>query len=131
MMRGFAAVMVVALGIWLGTSVASPPETLILDALVNLYEPVKFSHGMHAEMAEDCTTCHHHGSADALHRSCKQCHESVFIYRYRGAERKTGLGLKGAYHTQCMGCHRENEAGPTGCLECHARRAKSSKVPSE
>jgi hypothetical protein len=33
------------------------------------------------------------------------------------------LGLKGAYHLNCTGCHTKM-GGPTGCLDCHPRTKK-------
>lgn len=99
------------------------PETITLDSISNIYEPVEFSHAEHAEIADDCTTCHHH-SEEGTTPSCRECHEPISVYHYKSAMRKTGLGLKGAYHAQCMGCHQESESGPTGCTECHERKGK-------
>ncbi len=98
------------------------PETITLNSLVNLYGPVEFSHEDHMEIAEDCTSCHHHSEEEAA--SCRECHEPIVIYHYKGIKRKTGLGLKGAYHGLCMGCHKESESGPLGCTDCHEKRAK-------
>ena len=36
------------------------------------------------------------------------------------------VGLKGAYHLKCMGCHQEMGA-PTGCQDCHPRNSKGDK----
>lgn len=115
-----------AIGGWMAAVALCPPETVVLDELVNLYGPVEFPHGMHVEVAEGCTSCHHHGGDGTSPRACKECHRPASTYRYLGARRRTGLGLKGAYHAQCLGCHRESEAGPQGCVECHVRRARSS-----
>jgi hypothetical protein len=31
------------------------------------------------------------------------------------------MGIKGALHESCIGCHAKKGAGPTGCQECHPR----------
>ncbi|RLB04706.1 MAG: hypothetical protein DRG50_08435 [Deltaproteobacteria bacterium] len=98
------------------------PETIVLESLTNIYEPVEFSHGEHVDIADECAACHHHSEEGTP--SCKKCHEPITIYRYKGAQRKTGLGLKGAYHGLCMGCHKESESGPLGCTDCHTKKAK-------
>jgi len=99
------------------------PETITLDILSKRYGPVEFSHSYHAEMAGDCASCHHH-SAKGVTPACGECHEPITVYYYKGSERETGIGLKGAYHHQCLGCHKEMESGPVGCTDCHEREAK-------
>ncbi len=97
-------------------SSADPPETAMIGSLAKTYQAVTFSHGMHALMADECGTCHHHSAADQT-PPCGECH----------GVRKSIASLKDAYHGQCMSCHREMEMGPTGCNECHARKvAKKS-----
>ena len=97
------------------------PETITLDGLSNIYGPVDFSHGAHTEIADDCATCHHHSEKGST-PSCQECHEPISIYNYKGAMRTTGLGLKGAYHNQCIGCHKEADSGPLGCTDCHIKK---------
>ncbi|OGP55003.1 MAG: hypothetical protein A2Y65_11245 [Deltaproteobacteria bacterium RBG_13_52_11] len=99
------------------------PKTITLESVSNVYGPVEFSHRYHAEMAGDCASCHHH-SAKGSTPACGECHESITVYRYKGAQRETGIGLKGAYHRQCMGCHTEMESGPVGCTDCHEKEVK-------
>jgi hypothetical protein len=93
------------------------PEVSILNALENRYEPVTFSHDMHALMADDCATCHHHSDPGQT-LACGECHGAPFDPKNLNMP-----GLKGAYHLQCMGCHREMDSGPVGCTECHAKKA--------
>jgi hypothetical protein len=117
------------------------PETIVLDRLQELYEPVVFEHGMHAEML-DCSGCHHHLKGGTTNESCMKCHSSEAQVRdvacsnchsplsvttvSREEERKNPAPLyhidiprlKGALHLQCVGCHRI-DGGPTGCRECH------------
>lgn len=114
------------------------PDLVILDQLVDLYQPVPFNHKSHAAMAEmwdGCATCHHrppdspespgeHPNLPGPGRQgpdevppCRSCHEV------------SGAGddirrpsLKGAYHRQCLNCHRE-WSGQNDCVVCHAPRA--------
>jgi DnaJ-class molecular chaperone len=97
------------------------PEMLILNSLEQRYEPVTFSHGIHTEMTENCATCHHHSPAGQT-PACRECHGAPFDPKNLNMP-----GLKGAYHLQCMGCHREMGGGPMGCDECHAKKTSSTK----
>jgi len=95
-----AAVLVIPLAKGGGSS-----DTIVIKGLEKLYGPVEFSHGDHEELAEDCSSCHHHSDEPLA------CGE------------KAGIGLKGAYHGLCIGCHKESESGPVGCTDCHAKKA--------
>ena len=117
------------------------PETITIDSLTNLYEPVRFSHVRHARMAR-CKDCHHHTtghqdmdpncirchahSPEASVVSCKDCHTSKQFY----PEQVTAAGnpnlyhidkpgLKGAYHLNCIPCHAKMNV-PSHCEACHA-----------
>ena len=96
------------------------PETCTLGTLAKIYEPVEFSHGMHTLVADDCATCHHHSQAGQT-PSCNKCH-GVSL----SSKESSMPGLKNAYHRQCMGCHREMDMGPTGCMECHTKRTNAT-----
>ena len=98
------------------------PETITLDILSKRYGPVEFSHGYHADMAGDCASCHHH-SPKGTTPACGECHEPIIVYHYDPAQGGPNLGLKGAYHGQCMDCHKEMESGPMGCTDCHEKVA--------
>jgi len=81
------------------------------------FGPVRFAHKRHAALIKDCTKCHHFRPKDknALETTrCSACHQDSF--RKDHPER---IGLKAAYHQQCMGCHKTEGKGPTGCRECH------------
>jgi hypothetical protein len=103
------------------SSLENVPETYTLGRLAKIYEPVLFSHGMHSLVAEDCAVCHHHREAGHP-PACHNCH-GVSL----GSQESSMPGLKDAYHRQCIGCHKEIDMGPTGCIECHAKR--TSKAP--
>lgn len=96
-------------------------ETITLDSLSTRYGPVEFSHGQHAEIAGNCAKCHHHSPKGST-PACGECHESIIVYHYNTAKRKPDLGLKGAYHRQCMDCHEKMGSGPLGCTDCHEKK---------
>jgi len=103
------------------------PEILTIEILSNLYESVVFTHNDHTSYADNCETCHHH-SAPGVTASCSKCHSSVPRAQ---ATDKTLIGLKGAYHKQCMGCHKEMGSGPVGCTDCHAKKRTRGKKDKE
>ncbi len=116
------------------------PESVEIDTLSHLYGPVDFDHKAHVAMA-DCSDCHHHttgtkqiddncirchatnGEADTV--ACSECHDA-HPFSAGGLKRMENPdlyhidkpGLKGAYHVNCVGCHKEMEA-PSGCQDCH------------
>ena len=96
------------------------PDASILYHLTDLYTPVKFAHKAHTGYAENCTVCHHHHSEIEKTPPCRECHGQPF-------KTLAKPGLKGAYHRQCMNCHRESGSGPLGCEECHEKRKAPGK----
>lgn len=96
----------------------SIPKVLIIDNFKsepNHYPPVKFSHQRHAEMSAisgSCQMCHHYNPAGAI-IGCKECHE---IKRKRTDLSK--IDLNGAYHVQCINCHR-TWSKTIECKTCH------------
>ncbi len=91
------------------------PELFIIDEISDRYNPVYFSHRLHAEMSNmsgGCENCHHFNTSGPILR-CNSCHESS-----RKRENVSLPDLKGAYHRQCMDCHRE-WSHETGCNSCH------------
>lgn len=121
------------------------PDTVDLDSIKKLYGKVSFNHALHVTVADDCSRCHHHTTGTEVknpkcascHKNsgattvvdCKGCHAAqpfsaaVVRSKKKNAYHIDTLGLKGAYHQNCTGCHREM-GGPTGCLDCHARNKK-------
>jgi hypothetical protein len=101
------------------------PDVVILGELSELYLPVPFDHRGHAamsQMAGGCGACHHYTQEDAKHPACKTCH----AIDAGGDIRKPGL--KGAYHRQCISCHRE-WSGETSCSICHLPKAAAGVSP--
>lgn len=100
----------------------APQGVILLNMLTEAYRgrdsfgPVAFDHSGHAAMAEltgGCAACHHFTPEGAKHPACRTCHE---LTQSRNNIRQPSL--KGAYHRQCMGCHRE-WAHETACRMCH------------
>lgn len=121
----------------------------LLDDLDNFYNPARFNHVTHDEWTGgDCGICHHRfsmGDEDRigidiqdfhsemeihLGGPCASCHDMNTITTQRcdschwlanEEDDPSRLGLKGAYHRQCIGCHedvRQTEA-PVACIGCH------------
>ena len=91
---------------------------------VDIYGPVRFMHKKHAGLSADCTVCHHYrpnepGASETMR--CSACHQDSF-----NPEVPDRIGLKGAIHRQCVGCHERLNHGPTRCSSaCHERRVRN------
>ena len=97
-------------------SATEGPDISILGELEDLYFPVRFDHKHHAEMVgmgKGCTHCHHY-SPPGKFPPCGECHSDSPTE----PQSLRQPGLKGAYHRQCMGCHRE-WSHDTKCVVCH------------
>lgn len=96
------------------------PDVVVLNQLEDAYLPVPFDHKGHADMAEmteGCVICHHHTPEGEEHPACRTCHP------VSDAEADIDKpALRGAYHQQCLNCHREwiNERD---CDICHREKA--------
>jgi hypothetical protein len=105
-------------------SLKRSPSVVLLDQLSNLYEPVIFPHKLHAQMTgmgKGCVVCHHNSPEGHL-LPCRNCHGDP-----SNPENLRQLGLKGAYHRQCMNCHRE-WSHDTECSVCHAKNTAEAAV---
>ncbi|HKK20654.1 MAG TPA: cytochrome c3 family protein [candidate division Zixibacteria bacterium] len=104
---------------------AEAPDSMLLDDIQNLYMPVHFNHRLHASMSEmggDCANCHHYSPKGKI-PPCKDCHG--------GQDNPANLrqpSLKGAYHRQCLSCHRE-WSHDTKCVLCHVPRPGTELTP--
>jgi len=123
------------------------PDVITLNQNGTLYRPFSFNHAKHIEMIKECSDCHHHTTGTLVQDpncvrchanssptkvvSCKGCHSSQPFSPETLAEKREAkqryhldkMGLKGAMHQNCLGCHQKGGAGPTGCQECHPRTA--------
>jgi hypothetical protein len=140
-------------GVFMLVLIASPagsrakeiPDSISLGSLANLYEKVDFNHAKHIMLVKDCAECHHHTTGTLTQNpdcvrchknsgatavvACKDCHKAqpfsgaALREKSKTAYHDDILGLKGAYHQNCTGCHRRM-GGPTGCQDCHVRNKK-------
>jgi hypothetical protein len=89
------------------------------------YGPVRFMHTRHAAQIQDCAVCHHARPADKAAKEtvrCSACHQESFR-----ADTPDRLGLKAAYHQQCIACHRDEAKGPMDCAGCHPKNVPDHK----
>ena len=89
------------------------------------YEPVRFAHKRHAALTKDCSKCHHYRPKDKNELEttrCSACHQDSF-----NPDHPERIGLKAAYHQQCMECHQEQAKGPVDCKGCHLRNVPDHK----
>jgi hypothetical protein len=144
---GMAALMLLAAPLAAQSWAGDGPDTVELGSLANHYSAVTFDHAMHTGVAASCAECHHHTTGLApTDPNCARCHEagekaSLVACRDCHSDKrfsaedlakteenpqlqhKGRLGLKGAYHQKCLGCH-TTMGGPTGCQDCHTRNDK-------
>ena len=94
------------------------PNVLQMGDIASQYGPVVFAHKLHAEMSEmsgGCYDCHHYNSTAMTILSCRECHP-----KSRARADISMPDLKGAYHRQCMDCHRQ-WTHSTDCNGCHLK----------
>ena len=95
-------------------------DSPIIKKTEDRYGPVRFMHSKHAAITKDCALCHHFRPVDENASEtvrCSACHQDSF--RQDHPER---LGLKAAYHQQCLECHRQMDKGPIDCIGCHQKK---------
>ncbi len=106
------------------------PDFLTIDKnkkQSDIYQPVLFSHRLHAEMSGmsgGCRMCHHYNPPGKV-IGCSDCHELK-----RKREDVSKPDLIGAYHRQCMDCHRGYTNG-VECISCHQYNNINNEVASQ
>ena len=113
---------IVALLIAVAPIAAETPDATTIDDCVSKKSAVDFPHAAHFEVTE-CTTCHHTDeglTADSGEaQPCGECHTSPEAAETPACSQ---MSLKkNPYHINCVGCHKEQEAGPAKCDECHPK----------
>lgn len=106
-------------------------------AVCHHFTPEGAEHAGMAGIAESCARCHHAAPPGASDPVCGHCHE-LFVERKELAEprtegpyhRRDKPSLKGAYHRQCMGCHRE-WAHESNCGVCHMAKVGERGVEAD
>ena len=111
------------------------PETIAIKDLSDKYEPVNFPHRkivkalvnniknnkianyFHAENGTICQGCHHNTPASKQPPKCVSCHAKLQV------KESLTPGIMGAYHMQCIGCHKEmGMEKPVSCTDCHKEK---------
>lgn len=94
------------------------PEVIRLDSL-GKRGAVIFPHQMHFRAvqlegeARSCQVCHHTAEPREMPGTCSPCHEVQ--------ANQTAPKRERAFHRSCRDCHREVDAGPTKCSDCHVK----------
>lgn len=101
---------------------ATAPDSTTIDDCVAKKSAVEFPHAAHFEVTE-CTTCHHTDeglTADSgTAQPCGECHNSP---ESPDTPECAQMSLKkNPFHINCVGCHKEQAAGPAKCDECHPK----------
>ena len=97
-----------------GTIAVADNHMIVIDKAQAKKSPVSFPHKAHQDKYE-CVECHHtaKGADDA--QSCFECHGKNPDIPDPGQM----SAKKNPFHIKCIGCHKEEAAGPTKCKECH------------
>ncbi len=116
------------------------PEKVIIKELSDKYEPVELPHRkivktlvdnmkdnklagyFHAEKGTICQGCHHNSPLDKKPPRCGTCHSKPF-----DGNALSRPGIMGAYHQQCMECHKVlnlEKPKSTACADCHKEKKK-------
>ncbi len=111
---------------------AGPVDVVLnrVEGSPDVYEPVQFAHRAHAKMSEmsgGCARCHHYNLTGAV-LACRTCHA------VNGQSKSADLskpGLKGAYHRQCVNCHRESGLDTKCDGSCHTAKTTVAANPGD
>ena len=116
------------------------PEIVNIDVLANEYKASRFPHrkvvkaiiqraeqsemakAFHVDQAGLCMGCHHNSPKSLEPPRCASCHSKAGP-RLNGQDGRPGL--KGAYHGQCISCHKQMKVeavAATDCAKCHEKR---------
>ncbi len=99
---------------------ANFPHRAIIDRLTDISNDSELARYFHTKQATICSGCHHYSPVQEKKQVplCSACHS---VRKEPGGSNIPSL--LGAYHRQCLGCHKEMGIEPTGCTGCHAEKA--------
>lgn len=119
---------------------AFPPKTPEIPVRL-MYKGVAgkalFDHKTHADVSGyglECKDCHHHpeepDEGQTAIRACGDCHQTLTkgekwpkscleCHDPEDLEDSENIKKSDAFHSKCIGCHKEVEAGPEKCASCH------------
>ncbi|MFA6011179.1 MAG: cytochrome c3 family protein [Desulfobacteraceae bacterium] len=94
------------------------PHRKVVNTLVKNIKDNKLAGYFHSQKGSICKGCHHNSPVSTNPPHCGNCHGKPF-----DAKNPSKPGIIGAYHQQCMGCHKEmGIEKPAGCTECHKKK---------
>ncbi len=111
------------------------PEKIEIKYLTDKYEAANFPHRMIVEKISSnikgsslanhfhnnektlCQGCHHNSPESENPPKCNHCHDDSL-----NRKDMTKPGLEGAYHIQCMDCHKQMGIEKQGCTDCHKEK---------
>jgi hypothetical protein len=94
------------------------PHRKIVEKLTSNVKENKLAAYFHREKGTLCQGCHHNSPVSKKPPKCATCHGKPFDDR-----EPLRPGLMGAYHQQCMTCHKEMKIEkPAGCTGCHKEK---------
>ena len=95
------------------------PHLAIAKRLTEISDDSSLARYFHLEQTTICAGCHHFGPVEknTTLPLCSTCHT------VRKEPEKSVPTLLGAYHRQCLGCHKQmggsEEEMPQSCTGCH------------
>ncbi len=91
-----------------------PPEVPVRQMFHSTAGKIMFDHkGHETGYGINCVDCHHNLEDDEEgDKNCSACHDPN-----EGDEDL--LKRSDAFHSQCIGCHEDESAGPVECNACH------------
>jgi len=112
----------------------TPPENPVRILFKSAAGDVLFDHKVHTASAGyslSCLDCHHHPQDDSVKsRACGECHQPAEkepkspgacteCHDPEDIEDTEMIKRSDAFHSQCIDCHKQAEAGPQECGLCH------------
>ena len=113
---------------------AKTPDQPVRLMFKSVAGKVLFDHKTHTDDSGygiSCQDCHHHPEEDETDfRACGECHSlppegetlsmsSADCHEPDEIEGTEMIKKGDAFHSQCIDCHKANEAGPEECASCH------------
>ena len=97
------------------------PHFKIIKNLTDASNKSKLAKSFHSDRMSICLGCHHESPVEARQKLplCSTCHPNRMVSKVNGIP-----GLMGAYHRQCLGCHKKIKQKPLECDGCHAEKSE-------
>jgi hypothetical protein len=96
-------------------AMADNQEVIVIDKAQAKKSAVTFPHKAHQDRT-DCVVCHHTAKGADDSESCFKCHG----VNPDIPDPSQMSSKKNPFHIKCIGCHKEEAAGPTKCKQCHS-----------